>query len=70
MLADGRIWSYSWKRRFRSRQYSDHVLRALVYRSRAIGNRVHSGPKSARHGARHSTMVKKRGSTSHSTRTW
>lgn len=30
--------SYSWKRRFLSRQYSDHAFVDLVYRSRAIGN--------------------------------
>src|SRR5215207_8639846 len=34
-----------------------------------IGNRVHSEPKSARHGGRHSTIVRCRSATSASTRT-
>ncbi len=31
---------------------------------------VHSGPKSSRHGARRSMIVRCRGASSHSTRTW
>ena len=42
----------------------------LLYRSRAIGNLVHSVPMSSRQGGRHSTIVRYRGATSHSTRTW
>src|SRR5829696_4959724 len=34
-----------------------------------MGNRVHSGPTSARHGGRHSTIVRCRSATSASTRT-
>src|SRR5215207_1422745 len=34
-----------------------------------MGNRVHSEPKSARHGGRHSTIVRCRSATSASTRT-
>src|SRR5215213_9559076 len=42
----------------------------MVYRSRAIGKLVHSGPRSSRQGARRSTMVRCRGAIWHSTRTW
>jgi aminoglycoside/choline kinase family phosphotransferase len=46
------------KRKLRSRQYNDHTPVLFVYRSRAIGNRVHCAPISARHGGRHSTIVR------------
>lgn len=45
------MWSCTWKARLRSRQNSVQVPVALLERSRAIGNRVQSGPKSSRHGA-------------------
>src|SRR6266516_281504 len=70
MCGDGSSWSYRWKRRLRSRQYSVQVLVAWVYRSRAMGNRVHSGPTPWRQGGRHSTIVRCRDPMSHSTRTW
>ena len=35
-----------------------------------MGNRVHSGPASGRQGGLHSTIVRCRGATSHSTRIW
>ena len=41
--ADGATRSYSWNRKFLSRQSSDHVLLVLMQRSLAIGERVHSG---------------------------
>src|SRR3954470_486902 len=35
-----------------------------------MGKLVHSGPRSSRQGSRRSTIVRWRGSTRHSTRTW
>ncbi len=54
----------------RSRQYRVQELWAAVWRRRAIGKLVQSGPKSSRQGERRSTIVRCLGAIWHSKRTW